>query len=170
MKVLDLQCALGHRFEGWFGSQDDYDAQCAKGLLTCPVCGGSDITKLLSAPRLNLGHGAAPEGAPNANLTKTSDATPSAGNDPGHAVSAPTVLANLQQIQAAVMKMVQHVMANTEDVGPKFAEEARKIHYGESQERHIRGQATRAETDALIEEGIDVLPLPVPDHLKGTLQ
>jgi hypothetical protein len=170
MKVLDLQCALGHRFEGWFGSQDDYDAQCARGLLTCPVCGGSEITKLLSAPRLNLGHGAAHEVTPSANLSATPSATPSAPSNPGLAVSQTSDPATLQHMQAAVMKMVQHVMAHTEDVGPKFAEEARKIHYGESQERHIRGQATREETESLIDEGIDVMALPVPDHLKGTLQ
>lgn len=170
MKVLDLQCALGHRFEGWFGSQDDYDAQCAQGLLTCPVCGGSEITKLLSAPRLNLGHGAGPEVPLSDNAPATPAAAPSTGNSPGPVAALPPDAGTLQHMQAAVMKMVQHVMANTEDVGAQFAEEARKIHYGEAKERHIRGQATRAETDALIEEGIDVLPLPLPDHLKGTLQ
>jgi len=62
------------------------------------------------------------------------------------------------------------VLAHTEDVGPQFAEEARKIHYGESEARHIRGQATREETEALLDEGIEVLPLPVPENLKGPLQ
>jgi hypothetical protein len=76
----------------------------------------------------------------------------------------------LQQMQAAMMKVVRHVMANTEDVGTQFAEEARKIHYGEREERNIRGQATREETEALIDEGIDVMPLPVPENLKGPLQ
>jgi hypothetical protein len=76
----------------------------------------------------------------------------------------------LQQFQAAMVKMVRHVMANTEDVGPQFAEEARKIHYGEREERNIRGQATREETEALLDEGIDVMALPVPENLKGTLQ
>jgi hypothetical protein len=76
----------------------------------------------------------------------------------------------LQQMQAAMMKMVRHVMANTEDVGTQFAEEARKIHYGEREARHIRGQATRDETEALIDEGIDVMALPVPENLKGPLQ
>jgi hypothetical protein len=73
-------------------------------------------------------------------------------------------------MQAALMNMVRHVMANTEDVGSRFAEEARKIHYGEREERNIRGQATREETEALLDEGIDVLPLPVPDALKEPLQ
>ena len=74
------------------------------------------------------------------------------------------------QMQATLMHMVRHVMANTEDVGNRFAEEARKIHYGEREERNIRGQATREETEALLDEGIDVLPLPVPDALKEPLQ
>ncbi len=75
-----------------------------------------------------------------------------------------------QQIQAAMLKMVRHVMANTEDVGNRFAEEARKIHHGEAQERSIRGQASREETEALLDEGIDILPLPVPAGLKEPLQ
>ena len=75
-----------------------------------------------------------------------------------------------QQMQAAMLKMVRHVMANTEDVGNRFAEEARKIHHGEAEERSIRGQASREETEALLDEGIDILPLPVPAGLKEPLQ
>jgi hypothetical protein len=74
----------------------------------------------------------------------------------------------LQQMQSAMMNMVRHVMANTEDVGTQFAEEARKIHYGERDVRNIRGQATREETEALIDEGIEVMALP--ENLKGPLQ
>lgn len=73
-------------------------------------------------------------------------------------------------LQAEWLKMVRHVMANTEDVGDRFAEEARRIHYGETDERAIRGQASREETEALVEEGIAVLPLPIPKALKGPLQ
>jgi hypothetical protein len=73
-------------------------------------------------------------------------------------------------LQAEWMKMVRHVMANTEDVGERFAEEARRIHYGETEDRSIRGQASREETEALVEEGIAVLPLPIPKALKETLQ
>ena len=179
MKVLDLQCALGHSFEGWFGSQADYDSQRERGLVTCPVCSDSDITKMLSAPRLNLGHGTAPVlpqgqgggqevGAataakvPETRSEEVASAVPAAQSE----MAQPS----LQQIQAAMMNMVRHVMANTEDVGTQFAEEARKIHYGEREERNIRGQATREETEALIDEGIDVMALPVPDNLKGPLQ
>lgn len=156
MKVLDLQCSHGHSFEGWFASQDDYDAQRERGLLTCPVCSDADITKMLSAPRLNLGQGG--------HETPRPEAAPA----DSQASSAAAVV--LPQLQAAWMQAVRHVMANTEDVGPQFAEEARKIHYGEAQERNIRGQATREETEALMDEGIDILPLPVPAGLKEPLQ
>jgi hypothetical protein len=173
MKVLDLQCPQGHSFEGWFGSQDDYDAQRARGLVRCPVCNDSEIVKMLSAPRLNLGHGVAPmpmasdtSGQANAKPA----AVPAFPDTVGPQGMLPTDARSLQHMQAAMMNMVRHVMAHTEDVGPQFAEEARKIHYGEREERNIRGQATREETEALLEEGIDVMPLPVPENLKGPLQ
>ena len=154
MKVLDLQCTHGHLFEGWFASEDDFQGQLARGLVECPMCGETAVVKRLSAPRLNLG-AAAPE-------AKT---VPVASSE-RQSVMVPPEAA----LQAAWMKAVAHVMAHTEDVGERFAEEARRIHYGESDERGIRGQATREETQALLEEGISVLPLPVPPALKGPLQ
>ena len=152
MKVLDLSCAHGHSFEGWFGSEDDFQSQLVRGLVECPICGDTAVVKKLSAPRLNFG-AAAPAAATPAAATREVAAMPS---DP--------------QLQAAWMKMVRHVMANTEDVGAQFAEEARRIHYGESDERNIRGQASREETEALLEEGIAVMPLPIPKALKGPIQ
>ncbi len=145
MKVLDLQCPQQHGFEGWFGSEDDFQDQLARGLVECPLCGDVAISKMLSAPRLNLGSGREPQ---RQDVVSAPDAT----------------------VQAAWMKMVRHVMANTEDVGPRFPEEARRIHYGESKERGIRGQASAQETQALVDEGIGVLPLPIPKALKETLQ
>ena len=156
MKVLNLQCRQGHAFEGWFASHDDFESQQGRGLLTCPVCNEAEVSKMPSAPRLNLGSSAASGGA---NLPAPS---PAAVQDVAQLVP--------QQLQAAWMKMVRHVMAHTEDVGTKFAEEARKIHYGETENRNIRGQASREETEALLDEGIDILPLPVPPGLEGTLQ
>lgn len=158
MKVLDLQCSASHVFEGWFASEDDFQGQLQRGLVECPVCGDAHITKKLSAPRLNLG-AAAPPAAPAAPAGKQEVTnTPEMGQG-AHAA-----------LQAAWMKAVRHVMANTEDVGERFAEEARKIHYGEAQERGIRGQASPEETEALLEEGIGVVPLPMPKGLKGPLQ
>lgn len=147
MKVLNLQCSHAHAFEGWFASEDDFQGQLARGLVECPLCGDAQVAKMPSAPRLNLG------------------ASEPAAPAKQEVVSAPNA-----QLQAAWMQMVRQVMANTEDVGAKFAEEARRIHYGETEERGIRGQATREETQALLEEGISVLPLPVPKGLKGPLQ
>lgn len=155
MKVLDLQCAHSHVFEGWFASEDDFQGQLARGLVECPLCGDTAIAKRLSAPRLNLGAPApAPERA----------ATPAAPHRQDVMVPPEAAL------QAAWMKAVAHVMAHTEDVGERFAEEARRIHYGEADERGIRGQASREETEALLEEGIAVLPLPVPAARKGPVQ
>jgi hypothetical protein len=92
-------------------------------------------------------------------------------NNPA-AVPIPTEVANMSaaQLQAAWMQMVKHVVANTEDVGGAFSEEARKMHYGETEQRNIRGQATPEETQELLEEGIQVMPLPLPESLKGPLQ
>ncbi|GAB3763164.1 DUF1178 family protein [Ramlibacter monticola] len=146
MKVLNLQCGHAHSFEGWFASEDDFQGQLARGLVECPLCGDAQVAKLPSAPRLNLG---APEPKPARQ----------------EVVSGPT-----PQLQAAWMELVKQVLANTEDVGGRFAEEARKIHYGESEERGIRGQASREETQELLDEGIGVLPLPIPKGLKGPLQ
>src|SRR5574343_912756 len=162
MKVLDLQCRHGHAFEGWFASQGDYESQRERGLLTCPVCNDAEVSKKLSAPRLNLGRSAEPA-APVADAPK---AAPAASAAP----TAQSVPALPQELQAAMLQMVRHVMANTEDVGTQFAEEARKIHYGEADHRNIRGQASREETEALLEEGIDILPLPMPAGLKEPLQ
>jgi hypothetical protein len=104
---------------------------------------------MLSAPRLNLGAAREPaQQQPQQDMVAAPDKT----------------------MQAAWMKMVRHVMANTEDVGARFPEEARRMHYGETGERGIRGQATPDETQALLEEGIGVLPLPIPKALKGPMQ
>lgn len=149
MKVLDLKCGQQHVFEGWFGSEADFLDQTARGLVECPVCGNASITKGLSAPRLNLG--TASSGLPCAQEVVSS--------------------ADMEQIlQAGWMALAKRIVANTVDVGSNFAEEARKIHYGEVKARGIRGQASRAQTDSLIEEGIAVMPLLMPEALKGQLQ
>jgi hypothetical protein len=151
MKVLNLQCFHNHAFEGWFGSEDEFQEQLSRGLVECPLCGDVAVTKMPSAPRLNLLGTAQPQTVSSATKREVM-ATTDAG------------------VQAEWLRLVRHVMANTEDVGERFPEEARRIHYGESEERSIRGEASREETQALLEEGIGVLPLPVPKGLKGPLQ
>ena len=149
MKVLDLQCAQRHLFEGWFASEEDYLNQHARNLMACPVCGDSDITKRLSAPRLNLSGIRAGSG-------QEQQAVPSDKKE--------------SDLQAALMTAARHLVASTDDVGKNFALEARKIHYGETQARGIRGQTTQAEALSLLDEGIAVLPFFVPEALKSPLQ
>lgn len=149
MKVLDLRCANDHRFEGWFGSDADLQSQQERGLLTCPVCGHNEVERLPSAPRLNLSSSRA-ESAQKGGTAKTAEGE---GGAP----------AALKQLY---LKAVRHVLANTEDVGDRFAEEARRMHYDEAPERGIRGTTSREEAQELAEEGIEVMPLLVPDALK----
>jgi hypothetical protein len=161
MKVLDLRCGTGHSFEGWFASEDDYNSQRERGLVDCPVCGNADVMRLPSAPRLNLSGARAPasEGA------HASEAPTSVG------ASAPaTELAVHGSAAARFVEAVAELLKNTQDVGPRFAEEARKIHYGESDAKAIRGQTTPKEREALADEGIEVFTLPVGLPPKTPLQ
>ena len=153
MKVLDLACVHGHVFEGWFGSDDDFQQQQGRGLIECPLCGNHQVEKRLSAPRLNLGKSDAPVqssaavSAPSADRTTPTPAVP-----------------------PAWLHALREAVARSEDVGPRFAEEARRIHEGEAPARPIRGQSTVGEAVALLEDGIEVLPLPDLPILKQPLQ
>lgn len=174
MKVLDLQCQHAHSFEGWFGSEDDFQSQLARGLVQCPLCGDAHITKKLSAPRLNLS--GAREASGETVTEAPAAASPSRGVVSAQQGAAPTQDSSMQamaqdpQFQAAYWHMARKIIANTEDVGTQFAQEARKMHYGEAHERAIRGQATQDEALELLDEGIDVMALPLPLALKEPLQ
>ena len=144
MKVLNLRCAHDHRFEGWFASGDDFAAQSGRGLVECPLCGDKGIERLPSAPRLNV--------------MGLREEAPAPAADAG------------AQLQSMWLRAVRHMIEHTEDVGERFPEEARRIHYGEVAERGIRGRASREDADALREEGIEVMSVPVPAGLKGTVQ
>ena len=130
MILFDLRCAEDHEYEAWFRDSASFEAQSAAGEITCPVCGGSDVAKAPMAPRL----------APR----RTGDAKRA---EDGMAMR---VLEELHR----------HVRENCDDVGDKFAEEARKIHYGEAEKRGIYGEATKAEARELTEEGVDIHQLP----------
>jgi hypothetical protein len=149
MKVLNLRCSNGHGFEGWFASEDEFMEQNGSGLLQCPLCADSVVTRMPSAPRLNLSGAREPE--------------PAAAKTPGTEVQA-------ADVQALWLKAVRHVMANTEDVGQRFAEEARRIHYGEAPQRGIRGQVNPQQRDELLDEGIEIMSLPLPRALDGPVQ
>lgn len=154
MKVLSLRCTHGHLFEGWFASEDDFLDQNGRSLIECPLCADRVITRMPSAPRLNLSGAKEPE----------------APAEPTAEQKQAAVNARAADVQAMWMQAVQHMLAGTEDVGERFAEEARRIHYGEARDRAIRGAASKAEREALMEEGIEVIPLPLPLVRKGPVQ
>lgn len=149
MKVLDLKCSHEHRFEGWFASTEEFESQLSRKLVACPVCSATDVSRMPSAPRLNLS-------------SARGDAAPQATQ----AQAAPESAA----LQARALKFMRELIEKTENVGERFAEEARRIHYNEAPARNIRGVTTPEDAHALLEEGIDVMPLPVPEALKEPLQ
>lgn len=168
MKVLDLLCDADHRFEGWFASEEDFQSQMERALVQCPMCGSAHIRKGLSAPRLNL-RSSSKETASARQGKAIEEAAPFPQQDVSN--RPPPTPAELQsQLQDAWLRAARHVIANTENVGERFAQEARRIHYGDAPERGIRGQASAEETAELVEEGIDVMPFVLPDSLKETLQ
>ena len=178
MKVLDLQCGQQHVFEGWFGSENDFQDQLKRGLVQCPLCGDATISKRLSAPRLNLGSARekSADGEREQSREPSGDPAHEASREGSREEAAPArqdLVTGPQAdpaLAAAWMAIAKRIIANTDDVGDQFAEEARKIHYGETKERSIRGKASADETQALLEEGIAVLPLLMPEALKGRLQ
>lgn len=175
MKVLNLQCSQQHSFEGWFASEDDFQSQLARGLVECPMCCDNSIRKMPSAPRLNLGAYQTAgsgfespsqqinESAGSHELTRQQNAVT---NSAVGAAGAPSDHSPAEQ--AAFFTALRQMVADTEDVGDKFAHEARAMHYGDAQARSIRGKASLRETQELLQEGIDVLPLP--PQLTDTLQ
>jgi hypothetical protein len=146
MIVFDLLCGDGHRFEGWFGSAEDFGRQRDRKLLSCPSCGSPKVSRVPSATRANLG-AAAPKAVPVQPPAKTPEME---GKDP-FAVA-----------QMLYSRMLDDLLTKSEDVGKDFPAEARKIFYKESPTRAIRGQATNEEHEELVDEGIPVARLPVP--------
>ncbi|HEY8609412.1 MAG TPA: DUF1178 family protein [Noviherbaspirillum sp.] len=137
MKVYNLGCVHGHRFEGWFASEDDSRTQLAQQAIACPVCESTEVDRLPSAPRLNLGQG--------------------------------EVVPDPAAMQAQLLERLHAAAAKAEDVGDRFAEEARRIHREEIPERAIRGTASPGEYAALVEEGVEVMALPPSVLPKTTL-
>ena len=147
MIVFDLLCGHNHRFEGWFGSADDFASQKARRLLSCPTCGSAEVKRVPSAARVNLGAAQPPERKPRPQAARTPEME---GKDP-FAIA-----------QILYSRMLDELLTKSEDVGKAFPEEARRIFYDEAPARAIRGQATDEEHEQLVEEGIPVARLPVP--------
>lgn len=152
MIVYSLLCAKGHAFEGWFASIAAFDGQQADGKLTCPLCNSRRVAKAPMAPALSTSVG---EGK----RTRRTPASTAPAVTPVPVPKAPEELRKMRQFMTGLRKYVEQ---NADYVGPKFPDEARKIHYGEADDRHIYGEASLEEAADLVEEGIDVAPLP-PD-------
>lgn len=136
-----LICDKGHDFEGWFSESGDFDRQKASGYLSCPACGSLEVSKVLMAPSVSTARRK-------------------------EAVHALAVTEVQKAAMATLKEAVASIRANSEDVGDRFPEEARKIHYGEAEARGIIGEASIAEVKALVDEGIEIAPLPVlPDDV-----
>jgi hypothetical protein len=164
MKVLDLTCPGDHHFEGWFGSDADFENQLSRRLVACPICNSTELTRLPSAPRLNLSGAIQAERAAGRNAQQAPPQPLASKSAPENA---PQTAASAQ---GAWLSAVRQVLAQTENVGERFADEARRMHYEEAPARNIRGVASRDQFRELLEEGIEVMPLPIPDSLKEPLQ
>lgn len=152
MIVYDLACDSGHRFEGWFGSSDDFAGQQARGLVSCPVCGSGEVAKAPMAPAVPRKSNQVPAPAPRREPSGGEMTAMKRGPLPPEVAEA---LGKLAEAQARALK-------DSRWVGDSFAEQSRAMHYGERDPETIHGQATADEARALFEEGIPVAPLPFP--------
>jgi len=136
---FSLVCEQDHDFDGWFSSSEDFDKQKKRGLIACPVCDSVKVSKSLMAPSVSTG--------------RSKDA-----------MAVATVGAHRRELVSKMKELREQITSNAENVGRKFPEEARKIHYGETEERGIYGEANREEVESLLDEGVAIAPLPpVPE-------
>jgi len=162
MIVFDLKCGSGHVFECWFRSSSDFAEQKDRGFLSCPHCQDMDITKAVMSPNVTAKSNRSR--APSSNDQQEAPVKLTAPRDMQHSIAAGAEIpAELQRSMDEVLQKIRtHVEANCDDVGKDFADVARKMHYGEAEERGIYGESTAEETRDLLEEGIEIMPLPGP--------
>jgi len=157
-----LVCAKGHAFESWFPSSAAYDKQAKRGLVTCPTCGVSKVEKAIMAPKLS---GTKKRGAASAAATAPDAPAPVANDTPVAMMSPQMISPQEHELRQKLKELREHLTKNSDYVGKKFPEEARKMHYGEIDHRSIYGEASVKDAKELHEEGIEFHPLPVlPDE------
>ncbi|MBN9043729.1 MAG: hypothetical protein BGP05_16085 [Rhizobiales bacterium 62-47] len=147
MILYDLRCEHGHKFESWFQNSAAYDSQRKRKLVNCPSCGSAKIEKAIMAPQL-------------AGTRKRGKASPPPAASEQTAAT-PLVMAQELELRAKLKELRDHVVKNADNVGEQFPNEARKMHYGDIEHRPIYGEASAEEARSLIDEGIEVMPLPV---------
>ena len=152
-----LVCGKGHDFESWFRDSDSFDTQARRGLVACPLCDNTRVSKAIMAPAVTGARKAMAPAAVEIGASEAAAPTPIAAPMPG-----PVTLLDErhQRLRAMIREMRTEIVAKSDDVGRSFPETARKIHYGEAPPRSIRGEASGAEVKELLEEGIGVLPMP----------
>jgi hypothetical protein len=161
MIVFDLKCYdRGHVFEGWFGSSADYEKQRAAGMISCPVCGDSQVRKAVMSPAIGPKSSQQRQSAPTPQSQPAQDAE-------NHAVSLSNVsttteMAKMQALISALAETQAKILEKSEWVGRTFADRARAMHYGEEPHKQIHGEVATEEARALLEEGVEVAPLPLP--------
>jgi hypothetical protein len=148
-----LQCERGHAFESWFQSSSAYDSQVRRKLVTCPACGSAAIEKAIMAPQIVSKRG-----------RESVVPAPAAATEVTAPASTPLLMAQERELRAKLKELRDHIVKNADNVGERFPNEARKMHYGDIEHRPIYGEASPDEARSLIEEGVEVSPLPVlPD-------
>lgn len=148
-----LHCDRDHQFESWFQSSSAYDSQVKRKLVTCPICGSAKVEKAIMAPRIVGKKGrATPPPEPTAATTTAPEAAPSG--------STSLMMAQERELRAKLKELRDHIVKNADNVGERFANEARAMHYGDKEHRPIYGEASPDEAKSLIDEGIEVSPLP----------
>ena len=152
----NLRCAKGHAFESWFQSSSAYETQEKRKLVSCPVCGSTKVERAIMAPRVVSKKGreqAVSEPLPAPTTTEVAAPAPT-----------PLLMAQEQELRAKLKELRDHIVKNADNVGESFPNEARKMHYGDIEHRPIYGEASPDEAKALIDEGVEVMPLPtLPD-------
>ena len=148
-----LRCDRGHAFESWFQTSSAYDSQVKRKLVTCPACGSAKVEKAIMAPQIVSIKG-----------RDTASPAPAAATDVAGPTSTPLMMAQERELRAKLKELRDHIVKNADNVGERFPNEARKMHYGDIEHRPIYGEASPDEARSLIEEGVEVSPLPVlPD-------
>jgi len=159
----NLRCAKGHAIESWFQSSSAYESQEKRKLVSCPVCGSTKVERAIMAPRIASKKGrekTAAESVPAAAAAPT----PAPATETTSPASTPLLMAQERELRAKIKELRDHIVKNADNVGEKFPNEARKMHYGEIEHRPIYGEASPNEAKALIEEGVEVMPIPtLPD-------
>jgi hypothetical protein len=153
----NLRCERGHAFESWFQSSAAYESQEKRQLVNCPACGSAKVERAIMAPQIVGKKGresVEPAPAP----------APAASTDVTAPTSTPLMMAQERELRAKLKELRDHIVKNADNVGERFPNEARKMHYGDIEHRPIYGEASPDEARSLIEEGVEVSPLPVlPD-------